>query len=118
LLSLALALGGGRAVTLGLVLGGIGSACALRAMLWESPADWSRLYYGLDTRMDSLLLGCLIALLAAWDWLPKRGRPLAVTRYATAPAVACVLALTVRGPSPESESLYEGLELLACMAVG
>ena len=117
LLSLLLVLGVGRVATLSLVLIGIVGASVTRAMLWESANDWPRLYYGLDTRMDSLLLGCLIGLLAAWDWLPKRGWWLVVTRYATLPAVASLLALTLRAPSPESEALYQGLELLACVAV-
>lgn len=45
---------------------------------------WPRLYYGLDTRMDSLLLGCLIGLLAAWQLLRQRGWLLTATWYAGA----------------------------------
>lgn len=117
LLTLLLALGVGQVGTLGLVIAGIVGASVTRAMLWESLDDWPRLYYGLDTRMDSLLLGSLIGLLAAWGWLPKRGWWLVVTRYATVPAVVCLLALTFRAPSPDSADLYRGVELLACLAV-
>ena len=31
-----------------------------------------RLYMGLDTRADSLLVGCLTGLCAVWGWLPRR----------------------------------------------
>jgi peptidoglycan/LPS O-acetylase OafA/YrhL len=117
LLSLLLALRVGRTATLGVVLTGILGASVVRWTLLELSDDWRRLYYGLDTRMDSLLLGCLIGLLAAWGWLPKQGRLLVVTRYATAPAVASLLALTYRAPSLESEDLYQGVGLLACLAV-
>jgi peptidoglycan/LPS O-acetylase OafA/YrhL len=116
LLALLLAWRVGRATMLGLVLAGIVATSVIRAMLLDS-SDWPRLYYGLDTRMDSLLLGCLVGLLAAWDWLPKRGPWLRVIKYATVPAVGGLLALTFRAPGPDSESLYEGLELLACVAV-
>jgi len=118
LLALLLALGIGRVATLGVVLAGMVSASLTRAMLWESSFDWPRLYYGLDTRMDSLLLGCLIGLLAAWGWLPKRRPWLVVTGAATVPAVASLIALIFWAPLPDSEALYQGVEVLACVAVG
>jgi len=47
----------------------------IRVLLWQSIGRdvWPRLYYGLDTRMDSRLLGCLIGLLAAWQQPSQRG---------------------------------------------
>src|SRR5262249_7673898 len=38
----------------------------------EKQAAIGRLYTGLDTRADALLVGCLVALLAAWGRLPAR----------------------------------------------
>jgi peptidoglycan/LPS O-acetylase OafA/YrhL len=71
---------------LGLLLLGIASASVIRVLLWQSFGRdvWPRLYYGLDTRMDSLLLGCLIGLLAAWQLLPQRGWLLTASWYAGA----------------------------------
>jgi peptidoglycan/LPS O-acetylase OafA/YrhL len=64
-----------RVWILGLVLLGIASASVIRVLLWQSIGRdvWPRLYYGLDTRMDSLLFGCLIGLLAAWQQPSQRG---------------------------------------------
>jgi peptidoglycan/LPS O-acetylase OafA/YrhL len=76
-----------------------------------------RLYYGLDTRMDSVLLGCLVGLLAAWDYLPRSGWPVAAVRLATVPAVLGLAALTYAAPTPDAAELYHGVELLACVAV-
>jgi peptidoglycan/LPS O-acetylase OafA/YrhL len=69
----------------GLVLLGIASASVIRVLLWQSFGRdvWPRPYYGLDTRMESLLFGCLIGLLAAWQLLPQGGWMHAATRYAT-----------------------------------
>jgi peptidoglycan/LPS O-acetylase OafA/YrhL len=119
LLRLLLILKVGRLWMLGLVLLGIASASVIRVLLWQSPptaASVSRLYYSLDTRMDSLLLGCLLGLLTAWYMLPQRGWLLAATRYAAAPAAVIMLALAYRAPSYLSRSLYHGVELLVCVA--
>lgn len=45
-----------------LVVGIIVSFC-LRFALWDGPGSTDRLYAGLDTRADSILIGCLIATL-------------------------------------------------------
>jgi peptidoglycan/LPS O-acetylase OafA/YrhL len=37
-------------------------------------ADVCRLYAGLDTRADTLLVGCLLGLLVSWDMLPRTQR--------------------------------------------
>lgn len=33
--------------------------------------DWFRIYTGTDTRSDALLMGCILGLVASWNWLPK-----------------------------------------------
>lgn len=65
-----------------LVCIGIAASAVLRLGLYywyqsrgvNQAATASRLYTGLDTRADTLLVGCLLALLAAWDLLPKSQR--------------------------------------------
>ena len=59
---------------LAMVLLGIGASTGLRLLLWDGPASIKRLYYGLDTRFDALLVGCLVALLVSWDLIPRTGK--------------------------------------------
>ncbi len=86
-----LRLGWRRSRIIGLVCAGIVAAAAFRAgwFGWHraSPDRASlvaRLYMGLDSRADALLTGCLVALLAAWNLLPRRNRVLAATGWAAA----------------------------------
>ncbi|MEP6635152.1 MAG: acyltransferase [Acidobacteriota bacterium] len=53
-------------VTLGLIL----AVIVHRAWLWTGPLSFDRLYNGLDTRGDSLLIGCGLALLHAGGLRP------------------------------------------------
>jgi peptidoglycan/LPS O-acetylase OafA/YrhL len=108
-----------RLWTLALVITGILSASVIRASLWHysGPDIAPRLYYGLDTRMDSLLLGCLIALLAGWNLLPKKGWQLTAIKQAAAPAALLVLVIAVRPPLIALGYLYHGVEILFCVAV-
>jgi peptidoglycan/LPS O-acetylase OafA/YrhL len=122
LLHLLLVLKIGRRWIVSFLLLGIASASIIRVTLWNSfglEATW-RLYYGLDTRMDSLLLGCLVGLLAAWDLLPKRGWLLAATRYAALAAAGILGVLTYtasRSGLEALEALFLGVELLASVVV-
>jgi len=67
-----------RTISLVVLAGIIGSA-SLRAGLFsmrppsgpERETLVMRLYTGLDTRADSLLIGCLVGLLATWQLLPR-----------------------------------------------
>lgn len=78
-----------------LVLAGIAGSCAWRFALHReyraagrTALDVGRMYMGLDTRADALLVGCLIGLLAVWGRLPRnRTARLAVGVAATATAV-------------------------------
>ena len=58
----------------GLVLAGIAAVSIERRGLLHRGAPPNRFYFGTDTRLDGLLLGCLLALLAAWDLLPRTER--------------------------------------------
>ena len=69
-------------VILLLVCAAIISSATLRMVLYdlhrsvgpEKAANVMRLYMGLDTRADSLLVGCLVGLLASWNLLPRSRR--------------------------------------------
>jgi peptidoglycan/LPS O-acetylase OafA/YrhL len=77
----------GRRETVLLVCLGIAASAAVRGVLYAGHAATEsekltlvmRLYYGLDTRADALLVGCLVALLAAWGMLPRSARSRAAT---------------------------------------
>lgn len=62
-----------------LVGAGIVASASLRMVLYnlhrtpgpDKAVNILRLYMGLDTRADTLLVGCLVGLLVAWDLLPR-----------------------------------------------
>src|SRR5260370_13975474 len=58
-----------RVVLYGLLLTTV-SVALHRKLLLESGALERRLYYATDTRADALVIGCLIALLLAWNLIP------------------------------------------------
>jgi peptidoglycan/LPS O-acetylase OafA/YrhL len=116
LLKLMRVLGLGRLHILLIVIVGIEVSATTRMILWQPTNEgWARAYFGLDTRMDSLLLGCLVGLLAAWNMLPK-GKWLRIVRTGgiVAFAILAVLFHVVRDSSPE---FFHGIGLLACIAV-
>lgn len=82
-----------RRYIVGLVSAGIVTSALLRVVLWEpTRAGWARVYFGLDTRMDSLLLGCLLGLLFAWGYF---ARPMPVLRATAGATHLAALALVV-----------------------
>lgn len=119
LLTLLLTLKIRRRWIVGLLGLGIVSASVIRVVLWDvfGPDVSPRLYYGLDTHMDALLLGCLVGLLAAWDRLPKHGWLLGATKCATLAAVGVLGFLALASPSPDTAAFFKGVELMACLAV-
>jgi peptidoglycan/LPS O-acetylase OafA/YrhL len=82
LLYLLLALGLSRRRILMLVCAGIVASVALRITLYhlhrapgpDKLANFWRMYMGLDTRADALLVGCLTGLAATWNLLPRSRR--------------------------------------------
>jgi len=101
---------------LSMVLLGIGVSTGLRLLLWDGPASIKRLYYGLDTRLDALLVGCLVALLVSWDLIPRTGKAVTAIRV-IAGACAAALVLLLVTADRESRLTYHGLSTLACAAV-
>ncbi len=108
-----------------LVGAGIGSAALLRLALhgihrphglaW---ADWTlRLYMGLDTRADALLVGCLVGLLAVWNLLPRSPLLRAAMPVAALVAVAVLAFLSVTHDL-EHRVYYRGLFTVVAMLVG
>lgn len=86
-----------------------------RALLYEPGSHW-RARYGLDTRGDGLVLGCMIALLATAGVLDN------LTRYARllikAAAVAGAAALIIIGMTVPDESKYLVYGLASVITLG
>lgn len=59
-----------RAVIIGSVIGVIAAVIAVRHLLWFQGLSLKLLQNSTPTRMDALLIGCLTALLLAWNKLP------------------------------------------------
>jgi peptidoglycan/LPS O-acetylase OafA/YrhL len=119
LLVLLLSLGARRRYVLAVVGLGILAATWLRFEWWEGPESVRRLYYGLDTRFDGLLIGCLLALALSWN-LVSRSRRVERAIQAAAVVSAVVLAVCVLTMEEESRLTYQGLgslALLACAAL-
>jgi peptidoglycan/LPS O-acetylase OafA/YrhL len=45
------------------------AVCFHRALLFQSSGSVARTYYGFDTRMDALLIGCAAAMAVSWGFL-------------------------------------------------
>ena len=110
---------------LALVCAGICASVAWRIALYhlhrtpgpDKDANIMRMYMGLDTRADSLLVGCGVGLLAAWNCLPASRRAVRWTGGAAA-ASALVLAY-LAAFSAETRTLYfHGLLTVVAMLVG
>jgi peptidoglycan/LPS O-acetylase OafA/YrhL len=101
------------AVTAGL---GVGSA-ALKIVSWSEQNSWYRLYHGSDARTDALLVGCAIAMLLAWDWLPRQTWFNRMIQVAAVTGILTLIALSATAHI-DSRFLYRegGLTLVALSA--
>ncbi len=108
-----------------LVGAGILASAGLRAYLYSRhpfhDPEWQRniwrLYLGLDTRADALLVGCLVGLLAAWNLLPK-SRTFQIGAGAAAWASAIALVYMMIHSRHASHKLYLGLFTVVALMVG
>ena len=107
-----------------LVCGGILLSASLRMGLYRADRagsghapDIMRLYMGLDTRADSLLMGCLVGLLAAWGLLPRSRRFVFWTGVGS---LICVggLAFLAWKRCLDHSQYYHGLFTAAALMVG
>jgi peptidoglycan/LPS O-acetylase OafA/YrhL len=75
-------------------------------MLAMHGANVLRLYYGSDTRADTLLIGCLVGLLVSWNLLP-RNRRLEICIKSLAAVAVIFLGYLVGTESWEDLMLYQ-----------
>jgi peptidoglycan/LPS O-acetylase OafA/YrhL len=95
---------------------GAGSA-ALKITSWTEQDSWFRLYHGSDARADALLVGCVIAMLLTWGWLPQETWINQVIQIAALAGVLGLAALSATA-NIDSRLLYRdgGLTLVALFA--
>jgi len=104
---------------------GVAASASLRGLLYGlhaltqqgKAAIVGRLYMGLDTRADALLVGCLVGLLAAWDRLPK-SRPALIALRGGAVASAVALGYVALSSCWDHGQFYYGLFTAVALAVG
>jgi peptidoglycan/LPS O-acetylase OafA/YrhL len=86
------------------------ASAILRAVLWHNGASQGRVYDGLDTRADGLLIGCILGLLATSDALPRPGRALTV---ASTGSIVILGALALFTKTSDGYMYYGGLSVIA-----
>jgi peptidoglycan/LPS O-acetylase OafA/YrhL len=99
------------------LLGLIAVVAINRALMFAQFGYTVRVYQGLDTRADSLLVGCLIAFLASWTILPKK---LWFLRLVKAMATAVTVLLLYMGLRAKITDgyLYNGGFTVVALSVG
>lgn len=88
-----------------------------RKILLEGGARLERLYYGSDTRADALLIGCLVALLLAWNVLPQTEAFRWIIKGVAALGSVLILYLVTTATSQDL-FLYAGGFTLVSISVG
>jgi peptidoglycan/LPS O-acetylase OafA/YrhL len=106
-----------RLACITVVCAGIIGSAVLRAVRWEGRESLLRDYYSLETRLDALLIGCLLALLLSWDLIPRTGRWIAVIR-ASAIASVAALAVMINRAEYSGPATYHWLLFVAALCVG
>lgn len=123
LLFIMLRLGASRRIVIGIVSAGILACMIHRMVLYgmyrEPPAEKlkniMRMYFGLDTRADALLTGCLVGLLASWNLLPKSKRFIRLLTINSCLSVILFSVLLVTRSMEHSQFYHGGFTLVAAM---
>jgi peptidoglycan/LPS O-acetylase OafA/YrhL len=97
-----------RGIILTVVLGGIAATIVWRTALRAGGAGTTRLFVGLDTRADSLLIGCALAMLTTWHMLPASPRTQAARRWAGVGAAVGLSVLFAVAQFPKHFLDYRG----------
>jgi len=119
-LLLAYRLGRGRGVFVAAIGGAVLSA-GLRATLWHDGQALHRVYYGLDTHADGLLLGCALAALTLYRPKPMREGLQSPAGRAAGPVALALLAVAASQTALFSKGLsswgYPVIGVLTVMVV-
>jgi peptidoglycan/LPS O-acetylase OafA/YrhL len=96
--------------TLRILICGLGASLLLKPALYLTQANVQRLFFASDTRAEPILIGCMLAALLHWGWLPKFATHNANTWVAL--VVSAVL-LTVADRDFETVYYFGGLTVFA-----
>ena len=111
--AVAVALGLRRRWLMLVAVAGIAEATIARSVLWTTDESWRRLYNGLDTRIDTLLIGALGALVLAS--LPSLGVLRGRGFRAIALAAALVLGVAMHVGRIDAHAMYFGIGTLVSL---
>lgn len=114
-LALLLRLGVGRMWCVVITVLAIDAVAVLRLGLWKTGATFARVYNGLDTRLDALLVGCVLAMIVTWYW--PRVRAWRPSLRAGAALGAVVVVMAAAGAQFRSHLSYQGTSLAVAVAV-
>lgn len=117
LLGVMLARGARLRLLLGVTAGLTLISALLPPLLWSGSGSLDRIYYAPDTRAQSLLIGCLLGLIAGAGALPTDPRSLRWIRAAGLAGGAGLIAYVIFGSWLDSWNYRGGLTLLALAAV-
>jgi peptidoglycan/LPS O-acetylase OafA/YrhL len=107
----------GYATLLAVCVAGIMASTVLRYVLWDGGPGVDRAYFGTDTRIGAMLVGCAVAILAYAGWLPRQGRVVPFVRVGA--LVGCGLILVVARELHRLEPvLYKGGFTAVALATG
>lgn len=106
-----------RPVVLIMIVIAIAALTLHRKFLMEGGAPIERLYYASDTRADSLLVGCLVALLLSWNLLPKGDLFRWLVKLVAAIGAALIFRLVLI-TGFQDRMLYGGSLTLVSLSVG
>jgi peptidoglycan/LPS O-acetylase OafA/YrhL len=89
------------ALALALVLAAV--SALLKIVMWSGAGSQARIYYGTDTRADSLLIGAALAIAYAGGWLERARRQLPML----APVAMLIIIVTFGFAHDNSSRLYQ-----------
>jgi peptidoglycan/LPS O-acetylase OafA/YrhL len=103
-----------RAVVL-IMVAGVAVIAYHRALLWQHGGDPVRVYTGLDTRADSLLIGGIIGALISWNMIPRKRWLLSALRVIAVLSIFGMAFFIITIPSISPFLYYGGYTLIAVM---
>jgi peptidoglycan/LPS O-acetylase OafA/YrhL len=102
-----------RGLILLLLASGIAASLLWRVVLVRAHAPVTRIFFGLDTRFDELLVGCIVGVLASWRLLATSRRPQRILGAGAAVGAAILAVLLWRVGWKEPVMMQGGLTVAA-----
>jgi peptidoglycan/LPS O-acetylase OafA/YrhL len=107
-----------RVAILALLLLGIGASLILKVAFVMANASLLRIFFGLDTRFDELLIGCVVGVLASWGLFAGSRRSSGMLGAAASAGAAIVLAFMLWRAGWREPAMLGGGMTAAAAAAG